>query len=288
MPTRTNIESSYDEQFLKTCIFCGEDKNGTRRYVDPKCRKCGGSGWLYYYSHVDGGICFRCSGSGDDPSPEKIVIYTPEYKAKLVAKRTAKRKAEAEEKNRKLLEAYGFAPNTEKVYLILGNTYTIKDDLKAAGAKYNSLFGWYFSNPTDSKYPTTPLHYKDIFTANEYDELVPSRDVEIQYLVKELKTQAETNINRSTSLKEYEGEINVRSVFLISSYSILTTYDTDYGTVNVYKFITQSDNILIWKTHSSLPEGVTIIKATVKAHEEYKGIKQTVLSRVAVVNSLND
>ena len=36
------------------------DRNGTRYYVSHKCPKCGGTGNIWYYNHVEGGVCFFC------------------------------------------------------------------------------------------------------------------------------------------------------------------------------------------------------------------------------------
>jgi hypothetical protein len=44
------------------------------------CSRCGGSGWIRRYTHVQGGVCFRCRGSGVDPEATKtkryMVIFT--------------------------------------------------------------------------------------------------------------------------------------------------------------------------------------------------------------------
>ncbi|NMA54307.1 MAG: hypothetical protein GX952_00065 [Firmicutes bacterium] len=42
------------------------------------CVRCGGTGYLAQYAHVQGGVCFRCGGSGRDPksrSSAKQEIY---------------------------------------------------------------------------------------------------------------------------------------------------------------------------------------------------------------------
>jgi hypothetical protein len=33
--------------------------------VKTKCPKCSGKGTLYFYQHRDGGLCYRCRGSGE-------------------------------------------------------------------------------------------------------------------------------------------------------------------------------------------------------------------------------
>ena len=40
------------------------DRNGTKYWDESNCPKCGGKGKIYYYAHVEGGICFKCGGTG--------------------------------------------------------------------------------------------------------------------------------------------------------------------------------------------------------------------------------
>jgi hypothetical protein len=82
------------------------DRNGTKYYEGQiACDRCGGAG-LYFIgtcngkpvlSPVDGGICFKCGGTGKQDAKWKE--YTPEYEAKLEARREARRaKQDAERK----------------------------------------------------------------------------------------------------------------------------------------------------------------------------------------------
>lgn len=73
------------------------DRNGTKYYEGAiECDRCNGKG-IYYIgvcngkpvpSWVDRGLCFKCGGSGKVHGKWKE--YTPEYEAKLEAKRRAK------------------------------------------------------------------------------------------------------------------------------------------------------------------------------------------------------
>lgn len=94
------------------------DKNGTKYFEGlAECPRCSGAG-IYYIgvlngkllpSWVDQGVCFQCGGSGKVQSKWKE--YTPEYEAKLNARREArfaeqqKRIAEEEAKRRAEREA---------------------------------------------------------------------------------------------------------------------------------------------------------------------------------------
>ena len=48
------------------------------------------------------------------------------------------------------------------------------------------------------------------------------------------------------------------------------------------KFIDVNDNIYTWKTTKVFKDGVTSLTGTVKTHNDYKGIKQTELTRCKV------
>ena len=37
----------------------------TYTYTKKICQKCGGTGTLHHYNHIDGGRCFKCNGIGD-------------------------------------------------------------------------------------------------------------------------------------------------------------------------------------------------------------------------------
>lgn len=73
------------------------DRNGTKYFEgEVPCTRCGGEG-VYIMgvcngkpvlSPVDNGICFKCGGSGKQLSKWKE--YTPEYEAKLAARRQAR------------------------------------------------------------------------------------------------------------------------------------------------------------------------------------------------------
>jgi hypothetical protein len=79
---------------------------------------------------------------------------------------------------------------------------------------------------------------------------------------------------------EYQGEVGKRTTFrgltLISIYS----FEGGYGVTNLHKFQDAEGNILVWFTGKRLEEDAVYGgKATVKKHDEYKGVKQTTLTR---------
>ena len=78
------------------------DRNGTKYYKGMiECDRCGGAGIYYIGVHngkplpswVDGGVCFKCGGEGKVEGEWKE--YTPEYEAKLEARRAKRAEEQA-------------------------------------------------------------------------------------------------------------------------------------------------------------------------------------------------
>ena len=67
-------------------------------------------------------------------------------------------------------------------------------------------------------------------------------------------------------------------------------FDTQWGSTAIYAFTDAEGHHFIWKT-ASWPDALTkvnegdsiVLKGTIKEHNEYKGCKQTVLTRCKIV-----
>ena len=96
------------------------DRNGSKHFEGlVPCDRCGGTGTYVWGAIINGcpqyaGTCFKCGGEGKVWS--KWIERTPEYQAKLDAKRDAKHKAQAEkyESERKEREAKAEAERLER------------------------------------------------------------------------------------------------------------------------------------------------------------------------------
>lgn len=92
-----------------------------------------------------------------------------------------------------------------------------------------------------------------------------------------------------SSNSSYIGNVGDRIEFT-SAAECVYTYDTQYGTTYLYRF-SDGGNVIIWKTSTWLDDHkVYSIKATVKAQDEYRGIKQTEITRgkILACNKLQD
>lgn len=262
------------------------DRNGTEYWESDTCPKCGGSGHIPYYDYVEAGRCFECGGTGHKHHTWKI--YTPEYAAKLKAKRVARYKAKAPERNEKKLWTLGF--DNGSIHVVLGDTYSIKENLKADGARFSPIFGWFFAAKV-AHYATIEVKVDDVFDMND-----ATGDLELKSDSKEIieNMKAAAMPSKSDHLYNVGDKVELKLV-LKRKYAYETHY-TYYGELNfLYTFEDASENVYVWKTGKDLGERVDdewrdyevgdhiTIKGTVKENGEYRNVKQTVLTRCKVV-----
>ena len=255
------------------------DKNGTKYWVDTTCPKCNGKGAIDAYYYNAQGICFLCGGSGQYETQWKE--YTPEYEAKLAERRLARARKQAPEKNARFLKSIGFSEDG-KTWIVLGKTYDIKEDLKAAGCRWHNLLGWHFDHSNNgfdcfelSIDEVTTLSYAGEYIWNAYSDVVDYVNEKREQYAPEKPVSVSTFIGKpgdKVALK-----VTLQHVFTY------TTHFTYMGELAyIYKFKDEEGNLIIWKTSKSykINDGWTgEITGTVKEHSEYNDEKQTVLTR---------
>lgn len=253
------------------------DKNGTKYYEDDVCHACNGTGiWGY------GRPCFKCNGTGKRIT--KRVERTPEYEKKLADKRLEKAIAEAPRKNKELFSKLNL-DDEGNAYMVLGNTYQIKDELKEKGAHYNSVLGWYFDH-NDSSYPIERVERDSFMTPDDTGEYKLNWN-KAKELVDEIKSKYKKsqapNKEEKQSNSQWIGEVGQRitkNVTLKKVYSFISSFTGDL--MCIYKFEGKSGSVLIWRTteKDGLEEGNKYeLTGTIKEHSEYRDEKQTILTR---------
>lgn len=260
------------------------DRNGTKYYESYKCEKCGGSGYIREYDYVEGGRCFLCDGSGSHYHSWKE--YTPEYAEKLEQRRIARLKKQAPEKNAKTFKLWKLSEEGT-AYVVLGNTYERKDELKELGAHYHSLLGWYFDHPVEGidTYELTIdeladfqnmcgewVIYLPYYSEGSYNLLPVIREAQDAYKAKGNPSQYLGNIGDKLTV-----DVTVKNV---------AGFDTDWGYIHIFTFVDNQGNEIVWKTDTKYFEkGETLtLTGKVKEHSEFRCIKQTVLTRCKVTN----
>lgn len=159
-------------------------------------------------------------------------------------------------------------------YLIIGgNTYPIKDMLKARGAKYNKYLGWHSSTEyTDLPYPFVAfkIHFNDVYNWSDAacNAVETSAGAKlINNAVALYKKQQEKN-----STGTYYGEIGGRYTKVKTSFIEVRDCSTRGDLLFMYKFKTEDGCILCWFTtafyfYDFQPEEALYVSFGVKNHE---------------------
>lgn len=104
------------------------------------------------------------------------------------------------------------------------------------------------------------------------------------------KKQREATRKQVEAQSSWIGSVGERIEIKDASLKLVTSWDTDYGYTYLYKIVDSNGNIFTWKTgkwlgnDECIPEGTKItLKGTVKNHNEFRGTKQTELTRCKVM-----
>ena len=179
------------------------------------------------------------------------------------------------------LEKNGFSVEFENTYVIYGDdTYSIKDWLKEQGCKFSPTLKWH--SPVPFKLPEGygMIEFKFAELA-EWDE-----DTHDAYFFEKAKATVERKVREAEgpSLSEYVGEVGERLRHLTAIYKSTRGFAGNYGWTNIHTF-QRGEDVLVWFTACDieLEYGTVIdLTATVKKHEEFRGVKTTQLSRCII------
>jgi len=155
------------------------------------------------------------------------------------------------------------------VFVVLHpDTFSIKDQLKEEGAKFHSNIGWYFS--------AKPENYETV-------EITEEEALEIEGFSVEVKNVKHL-IPARFSKSEFQGNIGDKitiEVTLKRSH----TFESQFGIKYIYILQDNNGNLYKWSTTKYLDFNYGdkfIISGTVKDHSEFRGEKQTELTRCKV------
>lgn len=165
------------------------------------------------------------------------------------------------EKRMNEMESCGFNPNSPE----------------AAQETENAL-AWIAEQPEDNNYmhnlkTAAALEYSSFKRLGILTSLFPTYNRELK---KEVKRREE---EKAAGASEWMGAIGERITVKVAKISCVTGWETQWGYTKIYKIEDEAGNIFTWKTSNWVDEKLTVIKGTVKEHNEYRGAKQTELTR---------
>jgi len=104
---------------------------------------------------------------------------------------------------------------------------------------------------------------------------------------RETGRKIENECKTSESLSVWLGEIGGKIINISTVVSYINSFEAQWGTTYLYKFVDTTGNILTWFASSwqylKIGDRVIIEKATVKNHDQYNGEKQTVITRAKII-----
>ena len=176
-------------------------------------------------------------------------------------------------------EVLGFSKGF--ITIFKGNTYEDKEYFKMNHARYSCLWGWYFIStdeiPEDLPVDVEPIRLDWELVGNEDETLKSEKEV----------SAAIDSLIYEPDVSEYQGKIGDRLDLILTIESAISL-EGYYGPNTLYTMRDEEKNIFIWITASTkikLEEQKNYhLKGTVKEHKFYKGKKQTILTRCALVN----
>lgn len=266
-----------------------EDKGKSYAEISTVCDRCGGRGLYAIGVHnsqlvitsQDGGICYKCHGAGNVTAV--VRDYTEaEFDAlqRAKTKRQAKKTSEFEERKKKMTEAYnanlllrhGF--NETCGYKVIGNTFNIKDQLKADSGRFTKELGWVVPEIPENIEP----YFGYIFRTLLVEELFEYGEDGMCKLVDDFEKFVEVE-----PYGEHLGTIG-QKLTVEATLVLKIPYHSQFGSGHVYVFETVGGNKVTWSTGSAYlqVDKTYLVTGKVKEHTVYKDVKQTALKNCKV------
>lgn len=140
--------------------------------------------------------------------------------------------------------------------------------------KVKEVLNWLYSLENDSNY----VQNLKTICSLEYIEVK-----HVGILVSIFAYYDKMNNNKEEKKESnYVGNIGDKISFKVDSFVCVCTFGTMYGDMYLYKIVDENGNVFIWKTNNEINGDVSSIKGTIKNQEEYKGIKQNILTRCKI------
>jgi hypothetical protein len=232
-----------------------------------------------------GGVCLKCGGKGF-VYKSKVRLYTEDEYAKVKKYQENARKRKEEKREAEMLKtanarksewleknAFDEDGNT---FIIFGDSYSIKDELKDAGWKFSSQFLWHKADPAGYEDRVIKLNLDEIGSWTAYGQIVFNEDA-----ASVIKRKLDAALPPSNS-QWIDGErLTKEPVTFVSK----SGFDGYYGYTNIYNFETKDGNKITW--FSSTVQNVAVggnylLSGRIKDRKEYKGEKVTVVTRCKI------
>lgn len=147
---------------------------------------------------------------------------------------------------------------------------------------------WLNSQPEDNNYmhnlkTACSLEYTEYRNLGIITSLFPTYNRDLEHQAEKAEQEKQRALKQASEQNsKHIGTIGERIEIDVHSFECVTSWETQYGVTKIYKIVDTNGNVYTWKTSNYVSEDVSKVKATVKSHNEYRGIKQTEITRCKV------
>lgn len=243
--------------------------------VNP-CGRCGGAGGADQWAHT-GWTCFDCGGSGRGKS-HKARLYRPEELAVLNESRDAVRgrKAAVKAAERAEYEAGQAAKALARETVLIHDPFYQEFGRLIAKFRIVHCAAMSEEEAGDTR-PPMPDFLRDMWKRVQTDDLTPAQIGAVNKFIASQKDR-EFKQQNSNFLGTVGERITIRGKVVVCK-PIYPNAGYQYGKPEVrylVKFETLDRDTLTWFTSNSFTVGAELTgKATVKAHKEFRGVRET-------------
>lgn len=271
------------------------EKNG-KMYVSARC-KCDRCTKGVYVTRVENGqliphpafsgVCLKCKGSGfitkevrlyTDKEFEQMEKANIKAAEKREAAREQKMKAEYANKRAKWLEENCFNENLTTFVYFPADSFEVKDSLKDAGFHFSKILLWHIAN--------IPEGYEDKVVEITLDQVAEIGAWGEGFYRPDARTFVDDMLKNCRPVEESTSEWLFEEKERFYDYAVVLKsvrgMETRFGWTTLIKFEDDHGNILDWWTSTDVKAEVgdrVLLTGTVKSHNEYKGIKSTIVTR---------
>lgn len=192
---------------------------------------------------------------------------------------------------KRFCEMNGFNLNGDG-WIVLGNTYPIKDELKKKGARYNGNLKHWILPVEDNQYNLYKISADDLFEKNRFSGVWDYRSPkDTSYLMAELKNKDEAIVK--ADLEKSDPAMTARTKLStiytvgakvnidIKSMQLKSTGVSAFGPYYLYEIIDLAGYQFLWYSSRELDLSLEPSKliGTIKGFKEYYGIEQCILTK---------
>lgn len=152
-------------------------------------------------------------------------------------------------------------------------------------AKVKEILQWISDQEESSNYihnlkTVCALECSDYTKTGLLVSIFPAYDRELEHQAEQARRENQWEQESITS--NHIGCIGDRIEIKVQEVKCISSWETEFGTTHLYKITDNNGNVFIWKSSKYLDDGVQTIKGTVKDHKEFRGTKQTEITRCRV------